>query len=50
MRVLSARWRGGFVTLRECRAAVMSMLAVMRWASAGRTTQSILNRLVLKGV
>lgn len=48
-RILSAKWRRRQATISACRAAVMSMLAVMRWASARRTTQSILERLVLKG-
>ncbi|MEO1766806.1 reverse transcriptase/maturase family protein [Thiobacter aerophilum] len=48
-RVLSSKWRNGLTTLSKCRAAVMSMLAVMRWASARRTTRSILQTLVLKG-
>ncbi|MEO1750738.1 reverse transcriptase/maturase family protein [Thiofaba sp. EF100] len=49
-RALSAKWRLGMTTMDACRSAVMSMLAVMRWANARRTTQSILQRLVLKGV
>ncbi|GAB4300265.1 MAG: hypothetical protein Kow0096_20140 [Thiohalomonadaceae bacterium] len=48
-RTLSAKWRNGLTTITACRAAVMSMLAVMRWANAHRTTQSILQRLILKG-
>lgn len=48
-RRLAALYARGAVSLRRCRAAVMSMLAVMRWANARRTVESLLNPFVLTG-
>lgn len=47
LRRLASLYRRGAADLMRCRAAVMSMLAIMRWANAQRTTQSLLRRFVL---
>ncbi|TCS72093.1 retron-type reverse transcriptase [Sulfuritortus calidifontis] len=47
LHALSVKWRMGAVSLARCRAAVMSMLAVMRWANASKTTAALLDRFIL---
>ena len=49
LRRLAWLYRSGQAGLDRCRAAVMSMLAVMRWANARRTVESLLNSFVLTG-
>lgn len=49
LRRLAWLYRCGLVGLDRCRAAVMSMLAVMRWANARRTVESLLHSFVLTG-
>lgn len=47
LRRLASLYRQGRVGLARCQAAVASMLAVMRWASARRTTASLLSHFIL---